>query len=164
MCPKCWHLKHLWIANSTGKTSMVWLSDCMESGAVGVLNVSMACLGPLRLVIGLKLVILLLARLYVLLKSALVRLVLMIPLLVRCACVCFDCAFVLSVLLCVSRKEGSSRLRLSFRKSIALFSRDLPILRVTELRSHDGLMWLTGMCIHLLKACVNLSLVSATMR
>ena len=46
---------------------MEWLSECMVRGAVGVLNVSMACLGPLRLVIGLKSVILFLARLYVLL-------------------------------------------------------------------------------------------------
>lgn len=137
---------------------MVWLPVCIDRGAVGVLNVSMACFGPLRLVIVLKSVMLLLLKLYVLLKSVLFRLVLMIPLLVRC--VCCGCAFDLPVMLCVSLNEG--RLRLSFRKSIALSSRDLPILKVTDVRSQDGLRSFTEMCMYLLKAFVNLSLVLAT--
>ena len=82
----------------------------------------------------------------------------MMPLLVRCVCVWCDCV---SFVLCVSLNGGRKRLWLSFRKSIALSSKDLPILKATELRSHDGLMSFTGIRIYLLNSCVNLSLVLA---
>ena len=64
------------------------VSDVMFSGAMFVLNVSIACLVPALLVIGLKSVMLFLVMLNFLANSAFVRCVSMMPLLKCCGVVC----------------------------------------------------------------------------
>ena len=116
------------------------VSDVMFSGAMFVLNVSIACLVPALLMIGLKPVMLFLVMLNFLANSAFVRCVSMMPLLKCCAVVCVlrdlrACCW----LVVVYRRSGRPRLWLM--KWLALESKAFLMVNDTDWRPIIGAEW-----------------------
>ena len=116
------------------------VSDVMFSGAMFVLNVSIACLVPALLVIGLKYVMLFLVMLNFLANSAFVRCVSMMPLLKCCGvlCVLLDLR-ACCLLVVVYRRSGRPRLWLM--KWLALESKAFLMVNDTDWRPIIGAEW-----------------------